>query len=58
MLGAAAVAMLMVAIIAGWRDHARLRRHDPDAVGAVDWRTVQMAAILAAMILAGLAFNA
>lgn len=56
-LWVAAGAALAVAIFSGWRDHARARRDDLDAVGWVDWRSVQMAALLTAMILVGLAFR-
>lgn len=54
--GGAAMAVA-IALIAGWRDHAQLRRRDADAVSAIDWRTVQFAAIAAAMLCAGLALN-
>jgi cytochrome c-type biogenesis protein CcmH/NrfF len=55
---AAAVAALALAVVAGWRDHRRRKRVDPDAVSAVDWRSVQMLALFACAILASVAFNA
>ena len=48
--GGAAVA-LVVAIIAGVADRRRTRRDDLDRVGWVDWRTVQMAALIVAAVL-------
>lgn len=51
-----AVAVL-VALLSGWRDWARARRRNLDAIGPVDWRTVQMVALGAAMLLGSLAFN-
>ncbi len=49
---------LAVAVLSGWRDHRRAQRSDPDAVGIIDWPTVQMVALMAAALLASLAFNA
>lgn len=57
MLWALAGAALATALLAAWRERARSRRHDLDRVGLVDWRSVQLAAILAMLILAGLALN-
>lgn len=51
-------AALAVAVFAGWRDWRRARRHDPDAVGLVDWPTVQVFALIAAALLGSIAFNA
>lgn len=47
----------VLALIAMWRDRARTRRLDPDAVGAIDWRTIEFASITAAILLFGLAAN-
>ena len=54
-LGALAVA---VAIVAWLGDHRRMRRSDPDAVGFMPWRDVFFFALLAAVILLGLAAKA
>lgn len=56
LLGAAA-SCGVAAAVAAWRDSRRTRRHDPDAVGLIDWRTVQLAAIAAALILGALAIR-
>jgi hypothetical protein len=55
---AGAGASLAIAIMAGWRDYRRRKRIDPDAVSAVDWRSVQMFALFACAILVSVAFNA
>lgn len=47
-----------IAVAAGLGDRRRRRRHDPDAVGWVDWPTVQMLALIALAVTAGLAFKA
>ncbi len=47
-----------VAVAAGLGDRRRRRRNDPDAVGWVDWPTVQMLALIALAVTAGLAFKA
>ena len=57
LLGAAA-SCAIAAAGAAWGDHKRSRRDDPDAVGLVDWRTVQVAAIAATLVLAALAIRA
>lgn len=57
LLGAAA-SCAVAAAGAAWRDHRIARREDPDAVGLVDWRTVQVAAIAAALVLGALAIRA
>lgn len=48
LFGAAlAASCLAIALLAAWRERRRSRRHDPDAVGWVDWRAVQMLALIA-----------
>lgn len=49
---------LLIGLFSGWRDWARGRRRNLDAIGPVDWRTMQMAALGAAIVLGSLAFNA
>jgi hypothetical protein len=44
-------ASLAVALGAAFADRRRRLRDDPDRVGLVDWRTVQMAALLATILL-------
>lgn len=45
--GAVVVALcLLVAIVASFRERRRVTRHDPDAVGWIDWTTVQMLALI------------
>lgn len=58
MLWAGAVASAAAGLFAGWRDWRRVRRHDPDAVGPVDWGAVQVLAVLAAVACAALALKA
>ena len=41
----------LLALVAGLADRRRRLRDDPDSVGWVDWRTVQMAALLATILL-------
>ena len=54
-LGAFAMA---IAVIAWLGDRRRMRRSDPDAVGFMPWRDVFFFALLAAVILLGLAAKA
>ncbi|HVF95573.1 MAG TPA: hypothetical protein VM900_14775 [Sphingomonas sp.] len=54
----AAGASIGVAVLAGLGERRRAQRRDPDGVGWVDWRTVQMAALLAAMLCLSIGFNA
>lgn len=44
-----------IALFSGWRDWQRARRADPDAVSMIDWPTVQVFALIAAAVMAGLA---
>lgn len=53
----AGIAMAL-AVFSGWRDWRRRHRDDPDAVGITDWPTVQMLALIAAVVLAGFAYHA
>ncbi len=48
---------IAIAVLSGWQDWRRRTRHDPDAVGIVDWPTVQMIALIVAVILASLALQ-
>lgn len=57
MWGVGAGAAVLLAVAAGLGDRRRRLRQDLDRVGVVDWRTVQMAALLAAIIMAGLGFH-
>lgn len=57
MLWMGAGAALGCAVLAGWRDHRRRRRDDPDAIGMIDWPTLQVVALIAAAILGGLALK-
>lgn len=52
------VAALCVAVLAGWRDHRRRRRADPDAVGWIDWTLVQVIALIVAAIAGWVALKA
>jgi hypothetical protein len=56
LLGAAA-SCAVAAAGAAWGDSRRTRRHDPDAVGLIDWRTLQLIAIAAALVLGALAIR-
>lgn len=53
-----AVTALAIALFSGWRDWRRARRDNLDSVGIVDWPTVQMLALIMAVILASLGFKA
>ena len=54
----AAAACLALALFAAWRERRRKRRDDPDAIGPIDWVSVQVFALIALAILAALAFHA
>ena len=43
------VVAVVLAIFSGWRDYRRNRRIDLDRIGWVDWRTIQMFALIAAV---------
>jgi hypothetical protein len=49
---------LLLAIVAALADRRRRLRYDPDRVGWVDWRTVQMAALLATILLVSIGLHA
>ncbi len=57
-LWSASGGLAVVAIAAGLGERRRRRRRDPDSVGWVDWPTVQMLALIALMVTAGLALKA
>lgn len=50
--------LVLVAGLAGWRERRRKARRDPDAVGAVDWATVQILALVSLAIVVGLLMHA
>lgn len=54
-LTASGVAALLLAGLAWWGDHRRMRRSQPDAVGFMPWTAVFFWAMLAACIICGLA---
>lgn len=41
-----AILALLLVLFAAWRERRRARRVDPDAVGFLDWRGVQMLALI------------
>jgi hypothetical protein len=53
----AAAATLSLAVLAALADRRRRLRDDPDRVGWVDWRSVQMAALLATVVLMSLGLH-
>lgn len=54
----AAGASIAVAVLAGLGERRRRRRADLDRIGVIDWRSVQMAALLAAALCVSLGVNA
>jgi hypothetical protein len=48
---------VIVAGGSGWADHRRRQRRDPDRIGMIDWRTLQLAAIAVALIAISIAVN-
>jgi heme A synthase len=44
--GGVAIASVLVALFAAWRERRSARRTNPDAVGLLDWRGVQMFALI------------
>lgn len=57
LLASIAAAAFVLALFAGWRDRRRRVRVHADAVGWVDWTTVQMAALIALAIAGWLALK-
>jgi len=57
-LWSASGGLAVVVVAAGLGERRRRRRRDPDSVGWVDWPTVQMLALIALMVTAGLALKA
>jgi hypothetical protein len=47
-----------LAVAAGFADRRRRTRHDPDRVGLIDWPGVQMATLLALLLVVSLALHA
>ncbi len=54
---AGAVVAAVLAVAAGIADYRQRKRADLDRVGLFDWRSIQVFALIAAIIIAGLAFN-
>ncbi len=50
-------AAVIVALFAALRDRRRRLRADLDRVGWIDWRTVQMAALLATILLVSIGLH-
>lgn len=57
LLGGMAGVAVAVVLLAGWREARRKRRDDPDAVGWVDWPTVQVLALIALAVVGLLALR-
>lgn len=52
-----AVAALLLAVVSGVGDSRRRKRRDLDRVGFIPWATVQVMAMLGAVILVSVALN-
>jgi len=57
-LWGAAGAAALLALVAGFAESRRIRRHDLDRTGWVPWRGLQVAAFFAVVLLAILAWKA
>jgi hypothetical protein len=53
----AAAACVLVAMACGFGEHRRRNRADLDRVGFVPWLTIQLTAIVAAILLASVAMH-
>ena len=51
-------ASIVVAGVAALGDRRRTQRVDPDRVGLVDWRSIQVAALVATILLVSIGLNA
>jgi uncharacterized membrane protein len=54
---ALAIVAVVLAVIAGIADYRQRKRIDLDRVALLDWRSVQVFALIAAIIIGGLAFR-
>ncbi len=54
---ALAVVAVVLAVVAGLADYRQRKRSDLDRIGVLDWRTIQVFALIVAIVSAGLAFN-
>ncbi len=52
-----AAGTLLLALVAALAERRRRLRRDPDRVGWVDWRNVQMAALLATILLVSIGLH-
>ncbi|MBB5715255.1 hypothetical protein [Sphingomonas aerophila] len=48
---------VLIALVAAAAERRRQRRRDPDRVGWVDWRAVQLFGLVGALILVSVALN-
>jgi hypothetical protein len=54
---AGAVVAVVLAVVAGIAGYRQRKRRNLDRVGLFDWRSIQVFALIAAIVIAGLAFN-
>lgn len=57
LFGVAAGVAALFALVAGVIDHRHRTRRDMDRVAMLDWRSVQVFALMAAILLAAIAFH-